>query len=266
MTGIMLMYILVGALAGVLAGLFGIGGGLVIVPMLVICFPLQGIPYELMMQMALATSMASICFTSVSSFRSHHKRGAVDWEIVKRFTPGILLGSLAGAKLASVLPTAALKVIFVIFVYYVATQMLLGKQPKASREMPGARPMFGAGSGIGTLSSLVGIGGGSLTVPFMVWHNVAMHRAVGTASAIGFPLAVASTVGFIATGWGEAALPAYSLGYVYLPALSGIVVVSVFTAPLGVKLAHSLPVPKLKKAFAALLLVVGTRMLWQALF
>ncbi len=266
MLEILLMYILVGAVAGILAGLFGIGGGLVIVPMLVFCFPRQGIPYELMMQMALATSMASICFTSVSSLRSHNKRGAVDWDIVKRFTPGILAGTFLGAFIASALPTNTLKVVFVLFAYTVAAQMLLGKQPKATREIPGPAPLFASGGTIGVFCSLVGIGGGSMTVPYMVWHNVAMHRAVGTASAIGFPLAVAGTIGYILSGIGVDALPSYSLGYVYIPALLGIVVVSVFTAPLGVRLAHSLPVPKLKKAFAVLLLVVGTRMLLKALF
>ncbi|GAB7078451.1 sulfite exporter TauE/SafE family protein [Megalodesulfovibrio paquesii] len=262
---LIIMYVIVGALAGLLAGLFGIGGGLVIVPMLLFCFARQGIPNDVIMQIALATSMASICFTSVSSFRAHHRRGAVDWNIVKGIAGGVLLGTFLGSFVASALPTATLKVFFVIFLYYVATQMLLGKQPKATREIPGLGKLLGAGGVIGVVSALVGIGGGTLSVPFMVWHNVPLHRAIGTSAAIGFPIAVAGTLGYIVNGAGVEARPDYSLGYIYLPALLGIVIVSVITAPWGVKLAHSLPVGKLKKAFAILLYVVGTRMLINAL-
>lgn len=262
---LIVMYVVVGALAGLLAGLFGIGGGLVIVPMLIFCFTKQGISNDIMMQLALATSMASICFTSVSSVRAHHQRGAVDWNIVKSIAAGVLLGTFGGSFIASALPTTALKIFFVIFLYYVATQMLVGKQPKASRELPGMGGMLGAGGVIGVVSALVGIGGGTLSVPFMVWHNVPLHRAIGTSAGIGFPIAVAGTIGYIFNGFGVAERPGFSLGFVYLPALLGIVLVSVLTAPWGVKLAHSLPVPKLKKAFAILLYVVGTRMLWNTL-
>ncbi len=262
MTAILLMYLAAGAVAGVLAGLLGIGGGLVIVPMLVFCFTLQGIPHEFIMHLALGTSMASIVFTSVSSFMAHHRRGAVNWTVVRRITPGIVLGTLLGTVIASSMTTNHLKVFFVIFLYYVAFQMLSNRKPKPSRELPGLAGMFGVGNGIGIVSSLVGIGGGTVSVPFMVWCNVTLHNAIGTSAAIGFPIAVSGTIGYVLNGIVVAGLPNYSMGYIYIPALLGLVSASVFTAPLGVRLAHSLPVDRLKKVFAVLLIFVGTRMLW----
>ncbi|MBG0777862.1 MAG: sulfite exporter TauE/SafE family protein [Desulfovibrionaceae bacterium] len=266
MLGIIIAYSLVGAVAGVLAGLLGIGGGLVIVPMLAIVFEMLGIPTQHLMHMALATSLACIIFNSVSSFMAHHRRGAVDWAVVKSITPGILIGTYLGTCVAAWLPTSALKVFFVVFLYYAASNMLRNKKPKASRQLPGRLGMFATGNVIGAVSSLVGIGGGTLSVPFLVWCNVTIHRAIGTAAAIGLPIALAGTLGYVVNGWGEPGLPDYTLGYVYLPALAGIVCVSVFTAPLGARLAHSLPVGKLKTVFAILLLVVGTRMLIKLLY
>ncbi|MEW5773271.1 MAG: sulfite exporter TauE/SafE family protein [Thermodesulfobacteriota bacterium] len=262
MLSILLAYAAVGGVAGILAGLFGIGGGLVIVPMLVFAFTRQGVPQDIMMQAALATSMASIMFTAVSSFLAHHRRGAVRWDIVRRIAAGILLGAFLGSAVASRLPTAFLKGFFVLFLYYVAYSLLLGRKPKPSRQLPGNAGMFGMGNLIGVVSSWVGIGGGTLSVPFMLWCNVPPHTAVGTSAAIGFPIAVAGTVGYVVNGLHAAGLPDWSLGFVYLPALAGIVAASVLTAPLGVRLAHALPVDRLKKAFAVLLLVVATRMAW----
>lgn len=262
MLTILVMHLGVGAVAGVLAGLLGIGGGLVIVPMLVFCFTLQGVSHETIMHLALGTSMASIIFTAVSSFLAHHRRGAVHWDIVKRITVGILTGTFLGTCIAARMPTDALKGFFVIFLYYVAIQMLSNRKPKPSRGLPGWLGMFGAGNTIGVVSSLVGIGGGTLSVPFMVWCNVPVHHAIGTSAAIGFPIAIAGTVGYVVNGLGAQGLPELSLGYVYLPALFGIVAASVLTAPLGVNLAHSLPVDRLKRVFAFLLFVVGTRMLY----
>ncbi len=262
MTTVLAMYLAAGTLAGVLAGLLGIGGGLVIVPMLVFCFALQGIPHEFTMHLALGTSMASIVFTSVSSFMAHHRRGAVNWTVVRRITPGIILGTLLGTYVAANMTTNFLKGFFVVFLYYVAIQMLADRKPKPSRELPGYGGMFGVGNVIGVVSSLVGIGGGTLSVPFMVWCNVTLHNAIGTSAAIGFPIAVSGTVGYILNGMTASGLPQYSVGYIYLPALIGLVSASVFTAPLGVRLAHSLPVSRLKKVFAVLLLFVGTRMLF----
>jgi len=259
---VLVMYSAVGAVAGVLAGLLGIGGGLVIVPMLVYCFTRQGISYDLIMHLALGTSMASIMFTAVSSFYSHHKRGAVQWTIVRRIALGILLGTFLGSCFAANMSTNFLKVFFVIFLYYVAVQMLMDRKAAPSRQLPGSAGMFGVGNVIGAVSSLVGIGGGTLSVPFMMWCNVSVHQAIGTSAAIGFPIAIAGTVGYIWNGLDAQNLPVYSVGYVYLPALLGIVCASVLTAPLGVRLAHRLPVPKLKRAFAILLFAVGTRMLF----
>lgn len=257
-----LLYCLLGAFVGVLAGLLGVGGGLVIVPILVYAFNYQQIPGEIIMHLALGTSLASIIFTSISSFSAHHRRGAVDWLTVRRIVIGILTGTFLGSCFASLLSTNMLKIFFVVFLYFVAYQFLTNKKPKASRELPGRFGMFVAGNTIGFVSSLVGIGGGALSVPFMSWCNVVVHRAIGTSSAIGLPIAIAGTVGYAYTGWGNSILPEYSLGFIYLPALFGIAAVSVLTAPFGVKLAHSLPVGKLKKIFALLLIVVGTRMLF----
>ncbi|MBI4792537.1 MAG: sulfite exporter TauE/SafE family protein [Deltaproteobacteria bacterium] len=258
---ILLTYSLVGAVSGVLAGLLGIGGGLVIVPMLVFCFSLQQIPHELTMHLALGTSMASIIFTSASSFRAHHKRGAVHWIVVRRIVLGIFLGTFLGSCLAARMSTDFLKGLFVVFLYYVASQMLMNKKPEPSRQLPGRFGMFGVGNVIGSFSSLVGIGGGTLSVPFMTWCNIPVHEAIGTSAAIGFPIAIAGTMGYIYNGLHVPDLPAYAVGYVYLPALAGLIVTSVLTAPLGVHLAHSLPVARLKRIFAILLLIVATRML-----
>jgi uncharacterized membrane protein YfcA len=259
---IVVMYLAVGLIAGLLAGLLGVGGGVVIVPMLVFCFIKQGVQADLIMHMALGTSLASIIFTSISSFMSHHRRGAVEWTIVRRIAPGILIGTFLGTFVASWLSTGFLKGFFCVFLYAVATQMLLNKKPKASRELPGTAGMFGVGSTIGVASALVGIGGGSLSVPFMIWCNVAAHRAIGTSAAIGFPIAIAGAVGFAVNNLHAQGLPAYSLGFVYLPALLFIVCFSVLTAPLGAKLAHALPVDKIKRIFALFLYAVATKMAW----
>ncbi|QQG66241.1 sulfite exporter TauE/SafE family protein [Desulfobulbus oligotrophicus] len=259
---LIVMYIVVGLIAGVLAGLLGVGGGVVIVPMLVFCFVKQGIQPDQIMHLALGTSLASIIFTSISSFMSHHRRGAVEWRIVKQIVPGILIGTFAGTFIAAQLSTNFLKAFFCVFLYAVATQMLLNKKPTSTRELPGSTGMFGVGSTIGVVSALVGIGGGSLSVPFMIWCNVPAHRAIGTSAAIGFPIAVAGAAGYIINNLQASGLPAYSFGYVYLPALVAIVCFSVLTAPLGARLAHALPVDKLKKIFAIFLYAVATRMVW----
>ncbi|PIE71240.1 MAG: hypothetical protein CSA22_04230 [Deltaproteobacteria bacterium] len=256
----LILYSGVGAIAGVLAGLLGIGGGLVIVPMLVFCFTRNAIPPELIMHLALGTSLASIMFTSVSSLLAHHRRGAVRWSVVQRITGGILIGTFLGAWVAAQMPTLYLKGFFVVFLLVVGTQMALDKKPKPSRSLPGSAGMLGTGTMIGGVSSLVGIGGGSLSVPFMVWCNIPIHQSIGTASAIGFPIAIAGTAGFILNGWKNPLLPAWSLGYVYLPALAGIVMFSVITAPVGAMLAHRLPVAKLKRIFAGFIFIMAIRM------
>ncbi|HXV21903.1 MAG TPA: sulfite exporter TauE/SafE family protein, partial [Desulfuromonadales bacterium] len=221
----------------------------------------QHLPDTYILHLALGTSLASIMFTSVSSFRAHHARGAVNWQVVRTISVGILTGTLFGSWVAAQLTTNFLKGFFILFLYYVALQMLLNIRPKPSRTLPGSGGMFGVGNVIGGVSSLVGIGGGSLSVPFLTWCNLPMHNAVGTSAAIGFPIAVAGAVGYVINGLAAASLPDGSLGFVYLPALAGVALASIFTAPIGARLAHSLPVSQLKKIFALLLIVMGSKML-----
>jgi uncharacterized protein len=262
MITVILTYAAAGMVAGILAGLLGVGGGVVIVPMLVYCFTLQGVSYDVMMHLALGTSMASIMFTSISSFMAHNRMGTVYWDIVRRIVLGILLGTFLGSCIAARLSTTFLSVLFVAFLYCVAVQMILDRKPSASRQLPGNLGMFGVGNVIGAVSSFVGIGGGALSVPFMVSCNISVLHAIGTSAAIGFPIAVAGTLGYVYSGLHASNLPDYCLGYVYLPGLAGIVCASVLTAPLGVRLAHRLPVKKLKQVFAVLLTIMGTRVLF----
>lgn len=259
------IYAFLGAFAGVLAGLLGVGGGIIIVPMLVAAFTFQGFPFELIMHIALGTSLASIMFTSLSSAYSHHRRGGVDWTIVKHITLGIIVGTYCGSFLAAKIPTQYLQIFFSLFLFYVSFQMIFNKTPKLTRELPKVIGMNIVGIGIGIISSLVGIGGGTVSVPFMVWHNVEMRRAIGTSSAIGIPIAVAGCVGYLVNGLSVENLPEYSLGYIFLPALFGMVFFSMLLAPFGAKLAHTLPVSRIKKIFAILLFIVGANMLYGSL-
>ncbi|MGD9849320.1 sulfite exporter TauE/SafE family protein [Desulfuromonas thiophila] len=256
-----LFYLATGAIAGVMAGLLGVGGGVIIVPLLAFAFSSQQMPESYILHLALGTSLASILFTSLSSLRAHHARGAVHWAAVRAIAPGILTGTFAGSYLAAQLSSRFLSIFFVSFLFYVAVQMLRNKRPHPGRELPGFAGMFGAGSLIGGVSSLVGIGGGSLSVPFLVWCNLPLHRAVGSSAAIGFPIALAGASGYLLNGLAVTNLPGGSLGFIYLPALAGIALASVLTAPLGARLAHSLPVTRLKKVFALFLVLMGTRML-----
>jgi len=256
-------YIVLGLVAGFIAGLLGVGGGLIIVPVLAFIFAAHHFPEQYVMHLALGTTLASIVFTSLSSVRAHHAHAAVNWKVWREISPGIVIGTLLGTVLAALLSAHFLKVFFVIFIFYVATQMLLEIKPKPSRELPGWFGMFAVGNVIGVVSSLVGIGGGTLSVPFMTWCNVKLHQAIGTSAAIGLPIAVAGAIGYIANGLAaHDALPAHSLGFVYLPALAALVASSMLTAPLGARLAHRLPVKKLKKIFVFLLYALGLRMLY----
>ena len=259
------IYMFIGIFVGLLAGLLGVGGGLIIVPLITYSFALMEIATPHTHVIALATSLATIMFTSVSSFMAHHRNGMVIWPIFAKITPGILAGTFIGSCIASVLPTGLLRIFFVCFLYYSASQMLLNIKPKASRTIPGLAGNTAAGGLIGAISSLVGIGGGLLSVPYMTWCNIPIHNAIGTSAAIGFPIAVAGAVGYVLNGLGVEGRPEYTLGFVYLPALLGIALVSVLTAPIGARLSKSLPVTKLKRIFACLLLVVGTQMLYKIL-
>lgn len=251
-----------GLVVGFVAGLLGVGGGLIIVPVLILLLHAQGFAAGIEPQVALGTSLASILFTSLSSVRAHHRRGAVEWPLVARIAPGILAGTLAGALLAARVPATLLKLFFVAFLFYAAVQMWLDFKPAPHRGLPGRAGTNLAGGVIGAVSSWVGIGGGTLSVPFMLWHNVPLHRAIATSAAIGFPIALAGAIGYVLGGWTNTNLPAGSLGFVYVPALAGIVAGSVLTAPLGAATAHRLPVRPLKRVFALLLLALALRMAW----
>lgn len=250
-----------GLAVGYVAGLLGVGGGLLIVPALIFLFEYHGLAGGVETQTALGTSLASILFTSIASVRAHHARGAVDWSLVRRISPGVVAGTLVGALAAAYLSATVLKLFFVVFLFYAATQMWFDFKPAPHRELPGRAVTGLAGGVIGAVSSWVGIGGGTLSVPFMLFHNVALHRAIASSAAIGFPIAAAGAVGYAAGGAGNPALPPGSLGFIYLPALAGIAATSVLTAPLGARTAHRLPVGKLKRGFAVLLYALGLRML-----
>lgn len=254
-------YLLLGAFVGFFAGLLGVGGGGIMVPVLTTMFAAQGFGHEHLVHLSLGTSMAAIVMTSISSLRAHHGHGAVRWDIVRGIAPGVLLGTFGGTFIASRVASAPLAIFFGCFMAYVAFQMVLNVKPKPSRELPGTAGLFGVGGGIGLVSALVAIGGGSLSVPFMTWCNVNMRNAIGTSAAIGLPIALAGAAGYLINGWNSGGLPAWSVGYVYLPALVTISAVSSFTAPLGARLAHRLPVATLKKIFAGVLVLLSAKML-----
>jgi len=256
-----LAYPALGVFGGFFAGLFGVGGGLTIVPLLFMLFAAQGFPVQHTMHLALGTSMATIVVTSISSMRAHHRHGAVRWDVVKAFAPGLMLGTFSGSFVVAWVPTRPLAMVFTAIVYYAALQLILDFKPKPHRSLPGALGMFAAGAAIGIVSSLVAAGGGFLSIPFMVFCNVAIHQAVGTSAALGFPIALAGTVGYVASGLKATGLPDYSLGYIYLPAFVGVVAMSFLMAPVGAKLAHRLPVKQLKRAFGGFLALLATKML-----
>lgn len=258
----LLSYPLLGIFAGFIAGLFGVGGGLTLVPILFMIFAAQDFPVSHVMHLALGTSMTTIVFTSISSMRAHHSHGAVRWDIVRAMAPGLLLGTFGGSLVAGLVPTRPLVIVFTCVVYYASAQMILDFKPKAHRQLPGVFGQFVAGGLIGIVSSMVAAGGGFLSIPFMLFCNVAIHSAVGTSSALGLPIAVAGMVGYIIAGWGAPDLPAYTLGYIYLPGLIGIVAMSMLVAPYGAKLAHRLPVKQLKRAFGGFLALLASKMLW----
>ncbi|HUG24332.1 sulfite exporter TauE/SafE family protein [Piscinibacter sp.] len=258
--------LVLGCFTGFLAGLLGIGGGMLMVPFMTLILSAQGVPAVLSVKMAIATSMATILFTSISSVRAHHARGGVRWDLVRTLAPGIVAGGLvAGAGVFAILKGTTLALVFAVFVGFSATQMLLNKKPHASRQMPGPAGRFAAGGIIGFVSGLVGAGGGFISVPFMAWCNVAMHTAVATSAALGFPIALANTAGYVVGGWSlENPLPG-SVGYLWLPALLLIGATSVLFAPLGARAAHAMPVQQLRRVFALMLYALAAYMLYKAI-
>jgi uncharacterized membrane protein YfcA len=262
--GLIIAFLILGAATGLAAGLLGGGGGMLLVPFITLLLVAKEFPKELIVHMAIATSLATIMFTSISSVRAHHKRGAVSWHIVKLLAPGIVIGSWIGPWIGKQMSSSGLALFFAVFVTLSATQMLIDKKPAASRELPKAPGMLGAGGIIGILSGLVGAGGGFISVPFMSWCNVKIHNAVATSAALGFPIALAGTLSNIYFGMSEPGLPAGSLGFIYLPALLVVALASVTTAPLGARTAHILPVKTLKRIFAIVLYTLAAYMLYKA--
>lgn len=251
-----------GALAGFLAGLLGIGGGMILVPALIFSFQAQGVSSEVLTHLAVGTSLASIVLTSLSSLRTHHAQGGVDLQLFKQLTIGLVLGALIGAQIAHALPARTLQFIIGFFAIWTGLKMFIGSKPVGTTpQVASTRELHAVGGFIGVASAIFGIGGGSLMVPYLVKSGVAMRRAVGTAAACGFPIAVAGVIGFMYSGWGLAELPAGSTGYVYWPALAGIALTSLFAAHAGALMAHRMPAQQLKRAFAVLLVLVGLRFL-----
>jgi uncharacterized membrane protein YfcA len=257
----LLVYVAIGAFIGFFAGMLGMGGGGIQVPLTTMAFAAQGFPREHMLHVALGTAMATVIFTSLSSLRAHHRHGAVNWSVLRRLTPGIVIGTALGTLLARRIPTFPLAVIFVVFVLYMASSMLFNWKPKPTRQLPPAPGLFVAGTVIGVCSALAAMGGATLTIPFLVFCNVPFHTAIGTASAVGFPIAVVGSLGYLVNGWGAEGLPAQSVGYIYVPALIGFTVGSMVLAPFGARLAHRTSERSLKRIFAIVIGALGLKML-----
>ncbi len=251
------LYALTGVFAGFAAGLFGVGGGLVVVPVLLALFAIKGIDPSAAVHLAIGTSLATIVITSVSSTLTHRKRGNVDWSIFKRYGLGLVAGAIIGSITADMTPGPILRIAFGVFCIIMAAQLAFGGQPKPSRELPSFGPLTGAGIVVGWISSLFGIAGGGMTVPYLLFHNVKTKMAVGTSAAAGFPIAVTGAIGYYFTGLDNLQLPPYSAGYLYMPAFVAIVVLSVPTAKFGADLASRLDPLLLKRCFAGFLTFVG---------
>ncbi len=253
-------YAVVGIVVGLFAGMLGVGGGAIVVPMMTDLFTRQGFDQSHVLHVALGTCMATIVLTSASSLRAHHQHGAVNWAVVRGMTPGLIAGGFAGSWLARYIPTVPLAIVFAVFVCYSATQMLVGWKPRAGAHLPGPLGLFVAGFLICAFSAMVAIGGAALTIPFLVFCALPFHTAIGTAAALGFPIAVAGTLGFIVNGWSVPGLTDPHLGYVYLPAFAALGVASVLMAPVGARLAHRSGATLLRRVFAAMMYVMTIKL------
>lgn len=255
----LLIFLAIGVLAGFTAGIFGVGGGLIIVPLLYVVFTHMGYEPEVIMHMALGTSLATIIVTSISSSIAHHRNGAVIWSVFKNLAPGLIIGSFLGAGIAGLLSGANLQLIIGVFVIWVAYKMMISPEYRIDQHsvLPSAFKQFCTATGIGVASAIFGIGGGSLTVPYLNHYGVVMQRAVGTSAACGLPIAIAGAFGFIFFGMKEQVNVQNSIGFVHIYAFFGISATSFFTAKLGAKAAHVLSPIVLKKYFAVLLFSVG---------
>jgi uncharacterized membrane protein YfcA len=252
-------YLAIGAFVGFVAGLIGAGGGMAIVPMLVFVFTAKSFPPEHLVHMALATSMATIPFTSAASVRAHHANDGVDWSIVRAMLPGLALGATGGALIAGQIPGKPLAIFFTVFILYSGVNMFFDVKPKSSRTLPGRFGLALVGAVVSALASFIAAGAAFMTVPYLSWCNVPIRRAIGTAAAV--PLSLASSLGYIYAGWNAPGLPPLSLGYVYLPALALIAATSVFTAQAGARLSQRVPVRRLRQIFGVLMLILAAAML-----
>jgi uncharacterized membrane protein YfcA len=258
----LLAYLGTGALAGLLAGLLGVGGGLVIVPALAALFSLRDFPTDSLMHFAIGTSLATIVPTSIASLLSHHRRGAIHWQAVRGLAPGIVPGAVGGAWLAGQITSPGLRLLFGGFELLVALQLLAGRQPTGHHPLTGASRLGLVGAVIGAVSALLGIGGGTLTVPFLLWNRVDILRAVASAAACGLPVAITGAVAFGAGAAGSGGAPGgMYTGFIYWPAVAGIAATSILAAPLGARLAHYLPKTVLQRIFALVLALIGLRMI-----
>lgn len=254
-----------GLFSGLVAGLFGIGGGAVIVPVLMILFESLGFS-ETASHVAIATSLATIILTSARSVMAHHKRGAVDWQIIRTWAPWIVIGAVIGQLLAGELSATALKAFFGGMAYLLALQLFFGRPNwRLADDLPGGAGRAGLGAGVGTLSALMGIGGGTFGVSLMTVYGRAIHQAVATAAGFGIAIGLPSAITAIIVGWGREGLPPFSLGYVNLVAFGLISTFTVIMAPIGARLAHSLDAQLLKRLFAILLAIVATKMIWDTI-
>jgi uncharacterized membrane protein YfcA len=254
-------YLALGVFAGFFGGLLGIGGGSALVPVLALIYSAKGFPQEHVVHLALGTGIATMIFTSASSVRSHHQHQAVNWSVLLKMMPGVLVGAFGGALAAGWLDPRLLVIAFTLLIYGIAAQMMLDNRPATIGTLPGNGVLAAVGGIIGLLSSLSATGGASLTVPFLVKRNIRMHEAIGTAAAVGWTLAVAGTLGYLLSGAGKPGLPEWSAGYVYTPALAWIAAASMALAPVGARIAHRTPAKTLKRAFAVVLFLLATNML-----
>lgn len=263
---IILLLILTGSCAGFLAGLLGLGGGIIVIPITLWVLELQGLHADNTHHIAIGTSFGVMMFTTLTSVWAQHKRKAIIWSIVKLIVVGTAIGTLIGSTIASYISGKNLQILFVLFCYIIAARTFLQKQPQAATTIPTTLPkpavLSGAGFGMGVISSLLGIGGGVMNVPFLLFYNVPMKNAVGISSAISFCVSIFGFVSYVYFGLSDNNLPPYSLGYCNVPIMACLAVATIIFAPLGVKMAHKLPAPILKKIFATLVLVVGTKILW----
>lgn len=263
----LIIYLLIGAIAGFAAGLFGVGGGLIIVPILYIVFTQMNYDPNVIMHIAVGTSLATIIVTSISSVTAHHKKGAVLWSVFRNLAPGLVVGSFLGAGIADLMSGQHLQLVIGVFAVWMAYKMFKGAHAVVdpNRHLPSAALQLAAGGGIGVASAIFGIGGGSLTVPYLNRHGVVMQKAVATSAACGLPIAVAGALGFMWFGAKEQIDVPNTIGYVHVYAFLGISVMSFITAKFGAKVAHLLSPAMLKKCFAGLLVVVGCYFIYKGL-